>query len=170
MTSSIDIAARKSGIRYVPAHEILTRNNATLAIPIGQERLIPDQLFALDYGGRYRAFALEVDRGTEPKTSPAKRKSWQRSIRQYALTMERNLGNVHYGLNAPLLSLWVFARPTDEVQFLKMVSEAGRVISGAVLTTNWLVECPTELARAPRNLLTCFWQRASGTPLKLGDG
>ena len=145
-------------------------NNATLAIPIGQERLIPDQLFALDYGGRYRAFALEVDRGTEPKTSPAKRKSWQRSIRQYALTMERNLGNVHYGLNAPLLSLWVFARPTDEAQFLKMVGEAGGVISGAVLTTNLSVECPAELTRTPGNFLTRFWQRADGAPVSLGGG
>ena len=84
--------------------------------------------------------------------------------------MERNLGKIHYGLNTPLLSLWIFARPADEAQFLTMVGEAGGVTSGAVLTTSLSVECPAELIRTPGNLLTCLWQRASGTPLKLGDG
>ena len=69
VTSSIDLAASRNGVRYIPAHEILAINGAPLAIPIGGQKLIPDQLFALDYCGRFRAFALEVDRGTEPMAS-----------------------------------------------------------------------------------------------------
>ena len=63
VTSSIDIAAAHKGVRYIPAHEILALaiKNAPLAIPIGGQKLIPDQLFALGYGGSYRVFALEVD-------------------------------------------------------------------------------------------------------------
>ena len=81
VTSSIDIAAAKEGTRYIPAHEILKRNGSSLAIPLGDNsKLIPDQLFALDYGGSYRAFMLEIDRGTEPHNSPANRKSLKRSI------------------------------------------------------------------------------------------
>jgi len=80
VTSSIDIAAACEGTRYIPAHEILQIKGSQLAIPIDGQRLIPDQLFALDYGCSFRAFALEVDRGTEPKTSTATRKSYSRSI------------------------------------------------------------------------------------------
>ncbi|HCP81858.1 MAG TPA: hypothetical protein DIT67_09805 [Octadecabacter sp.] len=83
VTSSIDIAAARDGVRYIPAHEILAIKDAPLAMPIGRGKLIPDQLFALDYGGSFRAFALEVDRGTEPKTTTAKRKSLASSIDLY---------------------------------------------------------------------------------------
>jgi len=36
VTSSIDIAVAQAGVRYIPAHEILARRNASLAIPVGQ--------------------------------------------------------------------------------------------------------------------------------------
>jgi len=98
ITSSIDIAAARDGVRYIPAHNILAINGATLAIPIGQQKLIPDQLFALDYGEKFRAFALEVDRGTEPKTTRAKRKSIQNSIDLYGKMIERQVYKSHYGL------------------------------------------------------------------------
>ncbi len=61
-TSKMDLEARRRGFRYIPAHEILERAGATLAIPMGRRKLIPDQLFAIDYGGLFRAFMVEVDR------------------------------------------------------------------------------------------------------------
>ena len=45
VTSSIDIAAMRKGIRYIPAHDILAINGVDLAVPIGRAKLIPDQLF-----------------------------------------------------------------------------------------------------------------------------
>ena len=78
VTSAIDITAAREGVRYIPTHDILDINNAPLAIPLGHAKLIPDQLFALNYGGSFRVFALEVDRGTEPKASLAARKSYAR--------------------------------------------------------------------------------------------
>jgi hypothetical protein len=95
VTSSIDIAAARAGVRYIPAHEILAIMGASLAIPIGRRHLIPDQLFALDYGGSFRVFALEVDRRTEPKQSNAVRKSLETSVNQYREAAERQSHKRH---------------------------------------------------------------------------
>jgi hypothetical protein len=125
VTSSIDIAATREGVCYIPAHEILAIKNASLAIPIGNQKLSPDQLFALDYGGSYRAFALEVDRGTEPKTSPTARKSYARSIDLYRQVIDRKLYKSHYGLKANLLVLWVFNSKVNKHRFLEIVAKQG---------------------------------------------
>ncbi|AUH34652.1 replication-relaxation family protein [Paracoccus tegillarcae] len=121
VTSAIDIAAARAGVTYIPAHDILNRTKAPLAIPIDGTKLIPDQLFALDYGGSFRVFVLEVDRGTEPKTSPTKRKSWARSLALYDAAIRHNLPARHYGLTAPLLLLWVFTGKSDEERFWRLL-------------------------------------------------
>jgi len=136
VTSSIDITAARQGVQYIPAHEILAINNAPLAIPVGTQKLIPDQLFALDYGGSYRVFALEVDRGTEPKTSPANRKSWARSIDMYRQVIERKIYKSHYGLKANLLVLWVFNSRVNEARFLDMIKGLPKFIGRHFLTQN----------------------------------
>ena len=123
VTSAIDIAAAKEGVRFIPAHKILAIKQASLAMPMGNRKLIPDQLFALDYGGRYRAIMLEVDRGTEPKTSSAARKSYASSIEQYRQMIEQNTHQSHYGLKATTLVLWVFSRRSNEQRFLEMVGK-----------------------------------------------
>jgi hypothetical protein len=126
VTSSIDIAAARKGIRYIPAHEILAIKDATLAIPLGTAKLIPDQLFALDYGGSFRVFALEVDRGTEPKTSATARKSYARTIRQYTQVIENGIHHTHYGISSPLLVLWVFSSKANQKRFLELCSSLNR--------------------------------------------
>ncbi len=134
VSSAINIEAARAGVRYIPAHEILKRTGAPLAIPIDGTKLIPDQLFALDYGGSFRAFALEVDRGTEPKTSPTKRKSWARSLALYDAAIRRDLPKRHYGLTAPLLLLWVSIGKSDEERFWRLVVERAPRLAGRVLT------------------------------------
>lgn len=134
LTSAIDIAAALDGVRFIPAHDILAIKQTSLAIPIGNRKLIPDQLFALDYGGRYRAFILEVDRGTEPKTSSAARKSYASSIELYRLMIERDLHRAHYGLKATTLVLWVFSRRSNEQRFLEMVGKTGGPAKNLICT------------------------------------
>lgn len=162
VTSSIDIAAARKSVRYIPAHEILAIKNATLAIPVGNQKLIPDQLFALDYGGSYRVFALEVDRGTEPKTSPTARKSYARSIDLYRQLIERKIYKSHYGLKANLLVLWVFSSRSNEVRFLEMVEEIGGAVVKAMLT-QYLPNYGHDLLHAgPYNdLFLSSWRRVS---------
>jgi hypothetical protein len=170
ITSSIDIAATRAGVRYIPAHEILLRKNAPLAIPIGRAKLIPDQLFALNYGGRFRAFALEVDRGTEPKTSSAAQKSYAQSIDQYRHLIERRLYQSHYGLTANLLVLFVFTSRTNEARFLDMVAKVGGEIAKSVLTQVIPVTgTRIFLDLAPNDLFLARWNRAVGDTVAIGS-
>jgi hypothetical protein len=109
VTSSIDMAAARDGVRYIPAHEILARKKgATLGIPLGGKLLIPDQLFALDYGGTYRAFVLEVDRGTEPLHSATNRRTLEDAVGRYEQSMATDLLRTHFGLRAEILVVWMF--------------------------------------------------------------
>lgn len=133
-----------------------------MAIPIGNQKLIPDQLFALDYGGSYRAFALEVDRGTEPKTSPTARKSYARSIDLYRQLIERKISKSHYGLKTNLLVLWVFSTRSNEARFLEMVEEMGGKFAKAMLTQHLPDNGPNILHAGPCEGLTLGdWNRAS---------
>lgn len=134
VTSSIDIVAACDKVRYIPAHEILAIKDAPLAIPIDGQRLFPDQIFALNYGRSFRVFALEVDRGTEPKTTGAKRKSYANSIELYRKLIERQFYKSHYGLKAPLLVLWVFSSRTNEARFLEMLADVPEHIRQRFLT------------------------------------
>ncbi len=72
------------------------------ALSAGKAKGLPDQLFAPDYGGSFRIFALEVDRGTEPKISPARRKSYFNAIRLYEHVIANDMYHQHYGLRANL--------------------------------------------------------------------
>jgi AraC-like DNA-binding protein len=163
ITSSIYIATTRAGVRYIPAHKILARKNAALAIPIGHAKLIPDQLFALDYGARFRVFALEVDRGTELKTSSAARKSYVQSIDQYRHLIERRLYQSHYGLTANLLVLFMFTSRTNETRFLDMVVKVGGEIAKSVLTQVVPVtEISAPSVLTPSELFHAKWKRAVG--------
>lgn len=134
ITSSIDIVAARDGVQYIPAHDILAIKGTPFAIPIDGQKLIPDQLFALNYGGSFRVFALEADRGTEPKTSTAKRKSYENSIELYRKLIEHQIYKTHYGLKAPLLVLWVFSSRSNEVRFLELLESFPEVLRGRFLT------------------------------------
>ena len=163
ITSSIDIAAARDGVRYIPAHEILAIKDVPLAIPVGLGKLIPDQLFALDYGGSYRAFALEVDRGTEPKSSPVNRKSWARSIEQYWQIIDRSLYKSHYGLKANLLVLWAFNSWSNEGKFREIVEDKTSMVSKSFLTKSFCAtEAPKCLNSYPDLFYAGNWKLPSG--------
>lgn len=160
VTGSIDIAAARDGVRYIPAHEILAIKNTTLAIPVHTRKLIPDQLFALDYGGSYRAFALEVDRGTEPITSAAARKSLRSSVEMYAEVIGQRLHRRHYGLKTNLLVLWVFESETRKRAFLELVRDIGGPLAQLTL-------CKVVPAAAGSTIYGSGWCRADGTTVQL---
>jgi len=164
VTSSIDIVAACEGTRFIPTHEILKIKAAPLAIPIDNQRLIPDQLFALDYGGSFRAFALEVDRGTEPKTTTVKRKSYANSIELYRKVIERDLARKHYGLKAPLLVLWVFTSRTNEVRFLEMLGKLN-VRTKCMFLTQTISQ--QNFISGVVNSIDETWNQTCGNPFRL---
>lgn len=164
VTSSINIAANRAGVRFIPTHEILAINDADLAVPIGRHgRLIPDQLFALDYGGCFRSFALEVDRGTEPRTSPSQRKSWRRSIEQYYRLLDEKLHSAHYGLSANLIVLFWFTDKRNEDIFHQMLGRNGGSASKAILTSHGTDLGPDAVLKR----VTGSWARCDGDPVNI---
>lgn len=167
ITSSIEIAATKEGTRYIPAHEILARNGANLRIPIGNSKLIPDQLFALDYGGSYRAFMLEADRSTEPIQSAAARKSLKRSIDQYTHVIENGLHKRHYGLKANVLVLWVFASKKRQQQMLELTASIPVSIQRQLLSQTCLL---TMISRSPwEQMLQTAWESGASEVFTIGQ-
>ena len=165
VTSSVDIAAARQGVKFIPAHVILARNNASYEIPLKNGKLVPDQLFALDYGGSYRAFLLEVDRGTEPMYSKAARKSLGRSLRQYADVIEKSLHSRHYGLKMNILNLWVFTSRTRQSNFLQLMDACSERVRQSVLTK---VIGPSSIGRAiDTTLFEGQWQRSRVSPFKI---
>ncbi|MEM7241811.1 MAG: replication-relaxation family protein [Pseudomonadota bacterium] len=123
VTASIEMEAIKAGNEYIEAKTILALKDSALAIPLKSGKLIPDQLFAIKTTLGYRAYALEVDRGTEPIASPAMRKSYQRSIEQYKEVFEQELSKTHYGLTAPLICIWLFSKKTRLRAFEVLMKE-----------------------------------------------
>ncbi len=133
-TARVELDARSKGYRYIAAHE-LPGNLASLAMLIGRQRLIPDQLFAIDYGGLFRAFLVEVDRGTEPIASASARKSWVSALSLYERAFASDLPNRHYGLKAPIHLIWILSTPARCGAFERLLAtQAGdfrrRVIVG----------------------------------------
>lgn len=117
ISSAIEIEAVREGHEFVPAARILAIKRASLAIPLQQGKLIPDQVFAIKGPDGYCTFALEVDRGTEPMRSTAARKSLKRCAGQYCAVLDGKLHQRHYGLTCNLGVLWIFMSAARERHF-----------------------------------------------------
>lgn len=170
ITSSIDIAAANAGVSYIPAHKILERAGVTLGAKVGRRNLIPDQLFGLDYGGRYRFFCLEADRGTEPKASTHKRKSWRSMLEAYRSFIGKGDYRQHYHLTAPMVLLVVLSSRTNQAKFLELVAEIMPNHAHLVLTQ--VLEGFHGSFRPPpvaNDLFEGEWLRAGFKPFRLAE-
>lgn len=132
VSSAIEIEATRAGLGYIPATRILGIKDAQLGIPLTKGIVIPDQIFAIKYPDGYRAFALEVDRGTEPVRSTASRKSLQRSVLQYHEVLDQKLHQRHYGLKSNLMVLWVFGSKGRQRHFEEVVGDDQRIATDFV--------------------------------------
>jgi len=167
VTGSIEIATARQGVWYIPAHTILAKKGASFKIPMKRGNLIPDQLFALDYGGNFRAFALEVDRSTETLSSASARKSLARSIEQYATVIENEIHKSHYGLKANLLVLWVFSSRSRQARFLELLEPNTRRVRQSILTKT---VGPQHLAaHVQRSVFEKPWKRSSLQDVSIGS-
>lgn len=165
VTGSIDIGAKRMGIRYIAAHDILARKEATLAIPLGRDRLIPDQLFALDYGGGYRAFLLEVDRSTEPVEARGKRRSIATMLSSYQTAFRSNAGATHYGLRCSLGLMVVCETSARAKAVQQIAARLGSPVAGHLVVGH----VPAESYRGMPDLLSGNWVRGTGEVFELGS-
>lgn len=164
-TSAIDRAAAAKGVRYVPARKILKIRQVALGIPCRGRTIIPDQLFALDYGGAFRAFVLEVDRGTEPVTSKAARESLARKVSGYAEIIARDLHRQHYGLRSPLAVLFTFVSRTRALHFMEVVASVSPNLAAATLVKVLKSDDPMMLGAA--GYVTAPWARVTGGSMEI---
>jgi hypothetical protein len=134
ITASMELATlKRSDITYIPQSQILKRAGVTLRYPVTisdpatthqmTKDLIPDALFGLQYhtstGDRFRFFAVEADRATEPTTSAnLNRKSFLRNLLQYEAYVSGGAYRQHLKLTAPLLVLHVLS---DQQRMERMV-------------------------------------------------
>ncbi len=123
VSSAIEISATRAGLEYIPAAHILALRRVEMGMPVSGSKVIPDQLFAVKYADGYRAFALEVDRGTEPVRSTAARKSLARSVAKYKAVLDDRLHQQHFGLKSNLAVLWVFNSVGRERQFADLLGQ-----------------------------------------------
>jgi hypothetical protein len=126
VSSAIEISAVRAGHTYIPAAQILAIKGVEMGIPVSGSKVIPDQLFAIKYPDGYRAFALEVDRGTEPVRSSMARKSLRRSVEQYQYVLEKRVHQRHFGLKSNMAVLWVFNSVARQRQFGGLVGNDNR--------------------------------------------
>jgi hypothetical protein len=134
ITASIELATlERDDASYIPQSAILARADATLRYPVFiidpatkrpmTKDIIPDAVFGLQYhsqsGDRFRFFAVEADRATEPTTSANwNRKSFERSLRQYDAYVAGGAYKQHLKLTAPLLIVNV---SSDQARMERMI-------------------------------------------------
>ena len=162
-TGTLDILAGREGRAFVPAHRILALNNASYAIPLGNERLIPDQLFAVHYTDGYRTFFLEVDRATEPLRSSKARKSLAQTVDRYVAVLARDRHRQHYGLKSAAVVLWAFTNLSRLAGFQELVRTRSGRFAGHFLTKL----LPARLSWKELAALHCKpWASAAGAEVK----
>ncbi len=134
ITASIELACiERDDINFIPQSKILARAEATLRWPTEicdpdagttyAKDLLPDAVFGLEYltseGKRYRFYALEADRVTEPlRSAEIHRKSFLRHLLQYEDYIEGGGFQEHLNLTAPMMVLNV---TTSEARLQRMI-------------------------------------------------
>lgn len=128
ITASIHIQCNRKGLGFIPGHEIT--GNLAVKVPFWwngarfKYQLIPDSLFAIRYPAGYVAYAVEADRNTEPNDPVTPhRKSARRMIKQYAEFISNGRYKQAYGLNCPLVLLYVSVSPGHNRHVLNIVQE-----------------------------------------------
>lgn len=184
ITASFELAcAQRANIEYIPQSAILARADSELRWPTKiadpksgatyAKDLIPDAVFGLKYrtdaGSRFRFFAVEADRATEPATSGNfHRKSFARHLLQYEDYIERGGYRQHLNLTAPMLVLNVTSEPRRMTRMIALTEQhypAGNsyqlFMAWEAFATPFRPPCPNE------TLLNGQWERAGCEPLKL---
>lgn len=177
VTASIELATlARPDINYIPQSAILARAQTELRCPTRfidpvskreiEKDLCPDALFGLEYlteaGSRFRFFAVECDRSTEPATSANfNRKSAARSLLQYEAYVAGGAYRKHLSLTAPLLVLNVTNDRRRKEQLLALIERLSPIGSSYMLFRAWDDFRPPFRPPQPSfDLLGMGWQRA----------
>lgn len=184
ITASIEITTlARDDLSYIPQSAILARAGTELRYPVTitvpgtgnpcKKYLIPDALFGLRYhtdkGDRFRFFAVEADRATEPTTSTNwNRKSFERNLLQYEAYVAGRAYREHLRLTAPLLVLNVLSDAKRMERMVEFTVKRYPQGNSFMLFQAWPdfgpVFCPPEPSPA---LLMGGWIRGGLPPFRL---
>ena len=185
ITASIELATlARDDISYIPQSAILARAgvelrySVTIADPATSYRfakdLIPDALFGLcyhtDQGDRFRFFAVEADRATEPTTSSNwNRKSFERNLQQYEAYVADGAYRDHLGLTAPLLVLNVLSDEQRTQRIVDFTAKRYPKGNAFMLFQAWPDFGPVFRPPEPNlELLLSEWARGGTAPFRIG--
>lgn len=184
ITASIELATlRRPDITYIPQSQILARAKAEPSFPVSIinpdtkceiiKTLASDAVFGLEYltdeRSRFRFFAVEADRATEPTTSNNwNRKSFQRNLLQYDAYVAGGAYRSHLRLTAPLLVLTVSSDATRTARMIDFVAKRYPAGNGFMLFQT--CEDFGPVFRPPQPNLTLLmgnWGRGGLPPFKI---
>jgi hypothetical protein len=121
ITASIELACQKLGFKYLSQADIFAHRKCPpelkeaehpLGLPCGDGVIIPDQLFGIDYGGKFRFFVLESDRKTETIVSTkAIAKSFANKLRRYQYVLEHQTYREVWGIPALTVMIVTVSEP-----------------------------------------------------------
>ncbi len=175
ITASIELATLgRPDIAYIPQSRILARADTALRCPVricdpstgnmSVKTLAPDAVFGLEYKtgacSRFRFFAVEADRATEPITSANwNRKSFERNLLQYRAYVEGGEYRRHLKLTSPLIVLHVTTSALHCDQMLALLRRRYPASEAYVLFRPWdAFATPFHPPEPVQSLLDAPWQ------------
>ena len=180
ITASIELACRDKGLKYLSQADIfghpkcpadLKISDSPLALPYGNGVIIPDQIFGIDYGGKYRFFALEADRKTETIVSTkAMAKSFAKKLESYIHVLEHQTFREAWGI--PTLSILTVT--TSEAHMKSMINQLDHLADNDKIAARFLFKSKAQFGKywtvpdVMCDLLTDPWVRV-GTALNIGE-
>lgn len=180
ITASIELACIESNdINYIPQSKILARAEASLRWTTEicdadsgasyEKDLLPDAVFGLEYltseGKRYRFYALEADRATEPlRSAEIHRKSFYRHLLQYEDYIEGAGYRVHLNLTAPMMVLNITTSKERAQRMLDLTRATFAMGNSYQLFRHWSAFGDTFAPPSPDlSLLAAKWQTTHGS-------
>jgi hypothetical protein len=184
ITASVELATiDHPDITYISQSQVLARAGTDLRYPVTiidpvskrslVKDLIPDAVFGLEYhtdaGSRFRFFAVEADRATEPATSSNfNRKSFMRNLLQYDAYVLGGAYRQHLGLTAPLLVLTVSSDPLRTARMIDLTAKLYPNGNSYMLFQTWVDFGPVFRPPSPSlALLIGDWARGGLGPFRI---
>ena len=150
ITASIELAAQEASFRFISQEEIFShtkcpestrRAKNPLELPALMSTLIPDQLFGIEYQGKFRFFALEADRNHESIASKDLAKnSYGRKIKGYSEIFGNRIYKTVWGIP----NLRVLTVTTNPSHMHSMISYTK---DNTLDASSFLFTCKTEFGR-----------------------
>lgn len=146
ITAHAELEAIKAGHRFISSGEIARhprfpeetlRAPNPLAVRVDGGVVIPDALYGVDFGGKFRFFAVEADRGTETITGYGKRGSHLHGkIERYVSLMKAKKFRTAWGV--PILTVRIVTERADRAKNIDGAID--KIVSGE-LRSCFITEC-----------------------------